>query len=361
MHDLTWILGLSVLMALQKHSAWGAHMALPAAAMLALAGLAVAIGWWALPLYSNSLIVRRLGARSAALDIWPPISNDRSVGGYRLYGLVTVPVGRKPQVPELIAVLGLGYVGLPVAVACAGAGARGGLRHRRRPGRGACAQGATRPASSGPRSWPGSTCTTPPTRPTWPAATASSSPCRRRSTPTASPTSARCARLRHVGAGAARRAAWWSFETTVYPGVTEEVCGPVLAAASGLRQGRDFQLGYSPERINPGDREHRLETIVKVVAAEDAAALARLAASTARSSRPGCTAPVDQGRRGRQGDREHPARPQHRADERARADLRPAGHPHPRRAARPRPPSGTSCPSRPAWSAATASASIPIT
>ena len=52
MHDLTWILGLSVLMALQKHSAWGAHMALPAAAMLALAGLAVAIGWWALPLYS---------------------------------------------------------------------------------------------------------------------------------------------------------------------------------------------------------------------------------------------------------------------------------------------------------------------
>jgi UDP-N-acetyl-D-galactosamine dehydrogenase len=67
-------------------------------------------------------------------------------------------------------------------------------------------------------------------------------------------------------------------ESTVYPGVTEEVCGPLLAAASGLRQGRDFRLGYSPERINPGDREHRLETIAKVIAAEDRASLERLAA-----------------------------------------------------------------------------------
>jgi UDP-N-acetyl-D-glucosamine/UDP-N-acetyl-D-galactosamine dehydrogenase len=67
-------------------------------------------------------------------------------------------------------------------------------------------------------------------------------------------------------------------ESTVYPGVTEEVCGPLLAAGSGLRQGHDFQLGYSPERINPGDREHRLETIPKVVAAEDADGLGRLEA-----------------------------------------------------------------------------------
>lgn len=67
-------------------------------------------------------------------------------------------------------------------------------------------------------------------------------------------------------------------ESTVYPGVTEEVCGPLLAEASGLRQGVDFALGYSPERINPGDREHRLETIVKVVAASDAAALDRVRA-----------------------------------------------------------------------------------
>ncbi|MFZ1429893.1 MAG: nucleotide sugar dehydrogenase, partial [Geminicoccaceae bacterium] len=65
-------------------------------------------------------------------------------------------------------------------------------------------------------------------------------------------------------------------ESTVYPGVTEEVCGPLLAQASGLRQGIDFTLGYSPERINPGDRAHRLETIAKVVAAADPATLARL-------------------------------------------------------------------------------------
>jgi UDP-N-acetyl-D-galactosamine dehydrogenase len=67
-------------------------------------------------------------------------------------------------------------------------------------------------------------------------------------------------------------------ESTVYPGVTEEVCGPLLAEASGLRQGHDFALGYSPERINPGDREHRLENVVKVVAASDAGSLARLEA-----------------------------------------------------------------------------------
>jgi UDP-N-acetyl-D-galactosamine dehydrogenase len=68
------------------------------------------------------------------------------------------------------------------------------------------------------------------------------------------------------------------FESTVYPGVTEEICGPLLARISGLRQGIDFGLGYSPERINPGDREHRLETITKVIAADSPATLARLEA-----------------------------------------------------------------------------------
>ncbi len=68
------------------------------------------------------------------------------------------------------------------------------------------------------------------------------------------------------------------FESTVYPGLTREFCGRRLAEASGLRQGRDFKLGYSPERINPGDRRHRLETIVKIVAGEDAATLERVAA-----------------------------------------------------------------------------------
>src|SRR5262245_10544916 len=69
------------------------------------------------------------------------------------------------------------------------------------------------------------------------------------------------------------------FESTVYPGVTEDVCGPILAKVSGLTQGKDFKLGYSPERINPGDKEHTLERIVKVVSGEDAATLDRVAAA----------------------------------------------------------------------------------
>ncbi len=68
------------------------------------------------------------------------------------------------------------------------------------------------------------------------------------------------------------------YESTVYPGVTEEFCGPILAKASGLLQGIDFKLGYSPERINPGDKEHRFETIRKVVSGEDAETTATLAA-----------------------------------------------------------------------------------
>ena len=67
------------------------------------------------------------------------------------------------------------------------------------------------------------------------------------------------------------------YESTVYPGITEEICGPILAQVSGLRQGIDFKLGYSPERINPGDREHTLEKIVKVVSAEDPQTLERVA------------------------------------------------------------------------------------
>lgn len=59
------------------------------------------------------------------------------------------------------------------------------------------------------------------------------------------------------------------FESTVYPGVTEDVCIPILESVSGFVCGRDFQVGYSPERINPGDRVHRLENIVKIVSAVD--------------------------------------------------------------------------------------------
>jgi len=59
------------------------------------------------------------------------------------------------------------------------------------------------------------------------------------------------------------------FESTVYPGVTEEICIPILEKESGMKCGADFKVGYSPERINPGDKVHRLETIVKVVAGMD--------------------------------------------------------------------------------------------
>ena len=63
------------------------------------------------------------------------------------------------------------------------------------------------------------------------------------------------------------------YESTVYPGATEEDCVPVLEQASGLSAGRDFAVGYSPERINPGDKAHRFETIKKVVAGQDAQTL----------------------------------------------------------------------------------------
>jgi UDP-N-acetyl-D-galactosamine dehydrogenase len=69
------------------------------------------------------------------------------------------------------------------------------------------------------------------------------------------------------------------YESTVYPGVTEEICGPVLERCSGLEAGSDFALGYSPERINPGDREHSFERIVKVVSGQDEATLERVAAA----------------------------------------------------------------------------------
>ena len=59
------------------------------------------------------------------------------------------------------------------------------------------------------------------------------------------------------------------YESTVYPGAIEEECLPILAKRSGLAGGRDFTVGYSPERINPGDKEHRFETIIKVVSAQD--------------------------------------------------------------------------------------------
>ena len=67
-------------------------------------------------------------------------------------------------------------------------------------------------------------------------------------------------------------------ESTVYPGVTEEVCGPELEAGSDLKMCEDFRLAYSPERINPGDAEHSLESVIKVIAAQDEETLDRVEA-----------------------------------------------------------------------------------
>lgn len=82
---------------------------------------------------------------------------------------------------------------------------------------------------------------------------------------------------RHMGKGTVV-----VYESTVYPGTTEEVCVPVLEKESGLRRGVDFKVGYSPERINPGDKEHTLEKIQKVVSGEDAETCEQLAALYSR-------------------------------------------------------------------------------
>lgn len=80
-----------------------------------------------------------------------------------------------------------------------------------------------------------------------------------------------------IAGRALKRGAIVCYESTVYPGLTEDYCGPILARTSGLAQGKDFKLGYSPERINPGDKEHTFEKIKKVVAGEDQATANTLA------------------------------------------------------------------------------------
>ena len=67
------------------------------------------------------------------------------------------------------------------------------------------------------------------------------------------------------------------YESTVYPGVTEEICGPEIERAGNVQRGRDFRLGYSPERINPGDREHTIDRIAKVIAGEDSEVVEQMA------------------------------------------------------------------------------------
>ena len=67
------------------------------------------------------------------------------------------------------------------------------------------------------------------------------------------------------------------YESTVYPGVTEDICGPEIERIAGLQRGRDFRLGYSPERINPGDRQHTIDKITKVISGEDPEVVQQLA------------------------------------------------------------------------------------
>ena len=83
----------------------------------------------------------------------------------------------------------------------------------------------------------------------------------------------------HVVAGMidSRRRPMIVYESTVYPGVTEDLCGPEIERVGRLRRGRDFRLGYSPERSNPGDGEHRIDRITKVIAGEDAEVVEQLA------------------------------------------------------------------------------------
>ena len=66
------------------------------------------------------------------------------------------------------------------------------------------------------------------------------------------------------------------FESTVYPGTTEDICLPILEAKSGLQLNQDFHLGYSPERINPGDKMRRIDSIVKVTSGSDKSAADRV-------------------------------------------------------------------------------------
>ena len=193
-------------------------------------------------------------------------------------------------------------------------------------------------------------------------ATSSSSRCRRRSTRRAGRICARCSRASRTVGKALKPGDIVVYELTVYPGAVEEDCVPVLEQASGLKAGSDFTVGYSPERINPGDKEHRFETIIKVVVGAGCA--------NARYRRRGLwlgghgrhpPRAVDQGGGSRQGDREHAARSQHRVHERAVGDLRRARHRHRRRAGGGAHQVEFPALLRRAWSAATASASIRIT
>ena len=179
---------------------------------------------------------------------------------------------------ETIAVLGLGYVGLPLAVALARAGfdtlgfdtdadhvaaLRDG-RDRNGEVSGRSLRDAGARFTDDPGALAGRTVFI----------IAVPTPITDAKTPDLAPLRSAC---RTIGPHL-RPGALVVVESTVYPGVTEEICGPELAAASGLEPGRDIRLAYSPERVNPGDAEHSLENVVKIIAAQDAATLDRVEA-----------------------------------------------------------------------------------
>jgi UDP-N-acetyl-D-galactosamine dehydrogenase len=180
---------------------------------------------------------------------------------------------------ERIAVVGLGYVGLPVALAFArkfptvvgfdidaekvAELARGFDRNHEQPAEALAA--STLKLTSDPRDLEGCTFFV----------VAVPTPVDPNNVPDLSPVE----RASDTVGKALSRGAVVVFESTVYPGVTEDVCGPILERASGLKRGVDFTLGYSPERINPGDKEHTIERITKVVSGEDAETLERVAAA----------------------------------------------------------------------------------
>mgnify|MGYP000105796637 CR=1 FL=1 len=184
----------------------------------------------------------------------------------------------KPANQDRIAVLGLGYVGLPLAVALARAGfdtlgfdtdsthiaaLQGGHDRNGEVSEASLAGAGTR-FSDDAADLAG--CTS--------FIIAVPTPITDAKTPDLEPLRAACRAIApHLAPGALV-----VVESTVYPGVTEEVCGPVLAAASGLRLYDDIKLAYSPERVNPGDAEHSLENVVKIISAQDDETLDRVEA-----------------------------------------------------------------------------------
>jgi UDP-N-acetyl-D-galactosamine dehydrogenase len=177
---------------------------------------------------------------------------------------------------EYIAVVGLGYVGLPLAVAFAGKARTIGFDINEKKVA-AYKQGrdVTREVGDAALQGCGAEFTNDPAeiRRASFVIVAVPTPVDAHNSPDLSPV---VSATRIVGKNL-KRGAVVVYESTVYPGVTEDVCAPILERESGLKCGADFKIGYSPERINPGDKVHRLESIVKIVSGMDAETLDAIA------------------------------------------------------------------------------------